>query len=210
MVNRSIYMSKEEEDELRAQVPLIATTKTGANRCQALKRGTLKARQPSQCGRIAHPGSRTCILHGGRGSGRPPIKPKYSSALAEKARSQFESYLTDPEILTMTSEIAAARTFLHQFMETNEAPNAEGIESIINHLEKISRIVEREHRRIHGQQYTITVRGMIGIVAQVSDIVTRVINENVVEVRKADRIKDAIAGELAKLSLPGAIEEDTI
>ena len=61
----------------------------------------------------SHPGTGRCKHHGGR-AGEGILTTRYSSWTKSRLREQFESFITDPDLLDLGPELAVQRTILKE------------------------------------------------------------------------------------------------
>jgi len=121
------------------------------------------------CGEYHMPGKRHCYHHGGAdGSGRPIVHGLYSEYVPTEWRGDYEYFKSDPNHTSSTSELAVAQTSFARFLKINEGLplSSEVVEFIVDHTDKISRIKEREAKRLYQQDVMRNVlTGILGLSA---------------------------------------------
>lgn len=153
------------------------------------------------CKAKAMKGFTVCRVHGAKG-GRPPKHARYSKCLPSDLRERYEYYKSDPQFLNLLNEIAVARALFDKFVSNfaaGSAMSAEEAETLGGFLERISRLVEKEHKRRYGEQYTINLDGLNAFVAQAVTIIGEAIDKHVTDAGTASRLKVEIAGGLANI-----------
>ena len=97
-----------------------------------------------------HTGTGRCKYHGGRFD--PRLTGRYSSHLRKRLRIQYEDFITDPDMLDLTPELATQRTLLRDMLEMYETGMHSGIidartlKQALTTLEDIGKMVERIER----------------------------------------------------------------
>lgn len=120
-------------------------------------------RSGDQCRNLAVEGTTVCYMHGakaalnpnnGKDGGRPIIHALYSKHIPEEWRQDYEYFKADPNQLSSTAEIAVAQTNFVRFLKANEGQtlDAERAEIIGQHVERITRLKEREAKRVHNDR----------------------------------------------------------
>lgn len=130
-------------------------------------------RTGERCNGKAVSGSDKCRMHGGKGSGRPPIHGRYSQAFQKHPEllAAYEAMRDDPHLEETRNEIALLRALLAQYVERFGSsllrPDAMGV--VQGLAGDITKAVERRHKIEHGEQVTITVRDYEAFVARTLD-----------------------------------------
>ena len=165
--------------------------------CQAKSKRTGK-----RCQRPAtkHDG-RYCYHHGGAkgsgGDGRPIKHALYSKHVPTNWQAEYEYFKSDPQILSLQSDIAVARVARARFLKNCEGSplTAELADTILEHGIKIGKLIEIHSKVACGERYTITVQGFDALLAQVSDVINKAIDEH----GGSEELRAAIADGLARV-----------
>ncbi len=157
------------------------------SQCQA------KTRRGAQCRQRAVRGKRVCYYHGGApGSGRPTEHALYSESIPQEWREQYERLKSDPDYLSLREEIALARTNLERFLAKCEGTpfTTEMRSHVIDHLDHIGRLNEREAKRLYRES---VVKELLGKqVDAEAAILRRVLSEHL-DSDTADRVASQFA-----------------
>ena len=109
-----------------------------------------------------------CYTHGGAATGPKPTHGRYSHSLPKDLADRYEYFKTDPKILDLQPEIALARSLMERFM--GAFVDGGGISAEVGGemrawVDQVSKIVERCHKVLYGEQYTVTVEGLQASIA---------------------------------------------
>ena len=161
--------------------------------CQAKsKRTGERCRQP------AVRGKNVCYYHGGApGSGRPVKHALYSKHVPTNWQAEYEYFKSDPQILSLQSDIAVARVARARFLKNCEGSplTAELADTILEHGIKIGKLIEIHSKVACGERYTITVQGFDALLARVADVINKAIDEH----GGSEELRAAIADGLARV-----------
>lgn len=124
------------------------------NTCGAKTKGT-----GEPCGRPAgwgtdHAGSGKCKLHGGAS----PIKHGLYSKHASRRLSGRLAEMREAggELSDLAEDIALARAIISTQLERTDALNSDQADTIMELIERLSRIIARHDKIQHGERYTVT------------------------------------------------------
>jgi hypothetical protein len=109
-----------------------------------------KNRKGEPCGRYCAPGKTVCKSHGADG-GRPVVHALYSRSVPDDWLDSYEYFKSDPDYLSLRSEIALSQTNMDRFLALCEgqAFNATMREHLMAHVEHIGKLKEKEAKRIY-------------------------------------------------------------
>ena len=116
--------------------------------------GTSK-RSGLPCRAFAVHDRRYCYIHGGAdGSGRPVEHGLYSNYVPDEWREDYEYFKSDPNHTSSGPELAVAQVAYARYLKNHQgsALSAEMIEVLIGHAERLTRIKERESKRLYQQE----------------------------------------------------------
>lgn len=145
-----------------------------------------------RCRRQANKGKLVCFMHGGNagGDGRPIVHALYSRHLKGAELEAYEYHKSNPDMLSLTPEIALARTNAGRFMDSipEGAPiTAEMRQHIQSHMDLISKLIERDAKRLYNDA---VVRELI---AKQAEDEARILGEVVAQYVDADTAKRIVA-----------------
>ena len=161
-------------------------------------------RHNDQCRRLAVPGKEVCFYHGGApGSGRPIEHALYSESIPQEWREQYERLKSDPEYLSLRGEIALARVYLERFLAKCEGTpfTTEMRNHVIDHLDHISRLKEREAKRLYQES---VVRELLGKQVEAEAAILRRVLSGHLDSDTADRVASEFADLVAEEAGVGA------
>jgi hypothetical protein len=119
-------------------------------------------RTGDRCNGKAVAGSDKCRMHGGKGSGRPPVHGRYSKAFARHPEllAAYETMRDDPALEETKNEIALLRALLAQYVEKfgSSLLRPDALSVVQGLAGDITKAVERRHKIEHGEKVTITVK----------------------------------------------------
>lgn len=132
------------------------------------------------------------LQNGGGGEGRPITHGLYSKFVPESWRETYEYHKTNPEILSLVPEIAVSRTALSRFLSKCEGSSltAEIINQITEHLDKLSRLTDRDAKRQYQER---VVSEMISQQVETEAAILRDVVSQYVDAATADRIRSEFA-----------------
>jgi hypothetical protein len=121
-------------------------------------------------------------MHGGR-AGRPVEHCLYSRRVPADWLDTYDYFKTDPEYLALRSEIALAQTNMSRFLSDirDQTFSARDEERLMTHLEHISKLKERENKRVYHEQVVnaalraqmeIEVKALLDILVRRFDVET--------------------------------------
>jgi len=89
---------------------------------------------------------------------------------------RYEYFKSDPAILDLQPELALARTQFERFMATfitGQTISADLGGELRAWFDSLSRIAERAHKLLYGEQYTLTIDAATALQAQYRDLLER-------------------------------------
>jgi len=110
------------------------------------------------CGNYAVHDRTLCYKHGGAldtgGDGRPLEHGLYSKYVPDEWREDYEYFKSDPNHTSSGPELAVAQVAYARYLKNHQgsALSAEMIEVLIGHAERLTRIKERESKRLYQQE----------------------------------------------------------
>jgi hypothetical protein len=94
-------------------------------------------------------------MHGGAiGSGRPVEHGLYARYLPEDLRPDYEYFKTDPNHTSSAPELAMTQALMARYLNIHEGVllTSEIIDVVISYAERLTRIKERESKRLYQQE----------------------------------------------------------
>ena len=134
-------------------------------------------------------GFRVCHLHGANQSnkgGRPPTTGRYSGQMGDKTRHGkgieplIQKFLIDPNWADLRKEIALLRALLEIYLEKHENdPHDEDAQKHVARMtDQIGILVDRLHKILYGEEYTINIYGIQAFAARVAEFLNSCIVED--------------------------------
>lgn len=131
------------------------------------------------CKNYVMEGKTRCKFHGGAagGDGRPIVHGLYADHVPAEWKDTYEYFKTDPEYLSSRAEIAVGQTNFARFLKRCEGMvlNAETVEYIGAHIERIVRLKEKEAKRVHNERVVSEI--LAKQVAREAEILGTILNK---------------------------------
>ncbi|MFW5968953.1 MAG: hypothetical protein ACOCV2_15620 [Persicimonas sp.] len=162
-----------------------AKTKSTGEPCQ----------QPAGFG-TDHVGEGRCKFHGGATPAKHGLYSMYSSRrLADRLEQMRKA---EGELADLADDILLARAVISTQTEQADALDAAKAKELLQLLERLSRIIARQHKIRHGEEYTVTVEE----VDQFTEVVKQTIRREFDRARSADELIASIGAALERKVSP--------
>lgn len=162
-------------------------------RCIAISKGR-RNRNPDldydglRCRYAAIKGYRVCYLHGANmenKGGRPPIHGRRSAFAGDPTRGGrgleplIQKFLGDPNWADLRQEIAILRALLEVYLEKheNDHHDEDAQKHVAKMTDQIGILVDRLHKILYGEEYTINVYGIQAFAARVAEVINAYVTD---------------------------------